>query len=165
MFGLNFLKKGGEEGQTLKHSIFPKALNLITGKQFSAMVISVHRIMYQEYCYFVGILEEYLQQENIFSQFLRVHAAEGLLPNEMLKNLGSEFLTGSAAEIKILPMKHFTQHQHTKNLTLWLCFKKFRSLHKLFCVSHTKRHLQKVITGLCSSVLVRRQGFWPSAWE
>lgn len=65
------------------------------GKHFSAMVISVHRIMYQEYYYIVGIL----LRKYIFT-LLRVHTAEGLVTNEMLKNLGSEVLTRSAAEAR-----------------------------------------------------------------
>lgn len=122
-------------------------------KHFSAMVISVHKVMYQEYNYTARIC-----QENIYSHSLTVHTAEGLLTNEMLKNLGSEVLTGKCSWTKILPMKHFTQHQHTKTLTLWLCFKKFRSSYKLLSVPHTEPHLHKVITHLCSRVfLVRRR--------
>lgn len=84
--------KGRRRRANSKTFSIPKGTNLIMEKHFSAMVISVHKVMYQEYNYTARIC-----QENIYSHSLTVHTAEGLLTNEMLKNLGSEVLTGKCS--------------------------------------------------------------------
>lgn len=130
---------------------------------FSAMVISVHRITYQEYYYTVSSLPG----KYLFTLFKSAHCWRFTDKWDVEK----PWLWSSHWECswnRILPIKHFIQHQHTKKLTLWLCFKKYRSSNKLFCVPGTKPHLQKVIICLCSGAFWsgdRVQHFRPSAWE
>lgn len=89
---------------------------------------------------------------------MRAHTAEGLMTNERMKNLGSEAVSGSAAETGLYQWNTSFYTRIQKNLTLWLCFKNHGCSSRICCVPCTKTRLQKVIMYLWQSVFVNRQG-------
>lgn len=89
---------------------------------------------------------------------LRVHTAEGLVTNEMLKNLGSEVLTGSAAEIGFYQWNTSFNTSIQKNPDIMVLFQKTLILiQAILCARYKTTSSESDHMPGLKSVLVRRK--------